>query len=86
VLGCTSGDGEDLPAAARLLAEGDLDQPDRRPRRDVDAKRAALPGFAEEQAALAPAAAPKLRAIEGNPDAPGRKPEGKPKFRVIDGK
>jgi hypothetical protein len=85
VLGCTSGDGEYFqPPLAFSLREISINPIDARD--DTDAKRAALPGFAEEQAALAPAAAPKLRAIEGNPDAPGRKPEGKPKFRVIDGK
>ncbi|MEM8570592.1 MAG: PAS domain-containing protein [Pseudomonadota bacterium] len=47
-----------------------------------------LPGFAEEQTPFgaAPAKAPQLRSIEGNPDAPARSRGGAPKLRIIDGK
>ena len=48
---------------------------------------AALPGFAEEQAPFAgPSAAPKLRSIEGNPNAPSKTRSLPPHLRVIDGK
>jgi hypothetical protein len=50
----------------------------------ADAAKAALPGFAEDAAPFAgPVGAPKLRAIEGNPDAaPIRR--NRPKLRLVD--
>jgi hypothetical protein len=49
--------------------------------------RQALPGFAEEQAGFEGASGkqPRLRSIEGNPDAPSRSRQKGPKLRVIDG-
>jgi hypothetical protein len=46
-----------------------------------------LPGFAEEQTGFEGAGGkqPKLRSIEGNPDAPSRSRQKGPKLRVIDG-
>jgi hypothetical protein len=89
VLGCTSGEGEifhpPLAFAIRDLAVTPIEQSASAERRQ------AMPGFAEEQAAFeAVAALPKLRAIEGNPDAASRSrddpPKAKPRLRVIDGK
>ena len=86
VLGCMSGEGEYFqPPLAFSLREISINPID--VREEKEAKRA-LPGFAEEQHGFVPAAGgPKLRAIEGNPEAPAAKRSGKPpKFRVIDGK
>ena len=53
----------------------------------TDEHKTLLPGFAEEQASFtAEPSAPKLRSIDGNPDAPTTPREGAPKLRVIDGK
>jgi hypothetical protein len=84
VLGCTSGESDlyqaPLAFSLREISINPIDA------RDEGESRRALPGFAEEQAGFN-AAGPKLRAIEGNPDAPARKREGDgPKLRVIDGK
>ncbi|PZQ46586.1 MAG: hypothetical protein DI556_19780 [Rhodovulum sulfidophilum] len=47
--------------------------------------RRALPGFAEEPSGFA-GPAPALRAIEGNPDAPARRPTGaRPRLRLVEG-
>ena len=81
--------GRPLRAAARLRHRGrggdaGRAEPGREPKQP-------MPGFAEAQAAFAPPPpappAPKLRSIDGNPNAPGRPRDGggSPKFRVIDG-
>jgi hypothetical protein len=83
VLGCMSGEGEFFqPPLAFSLREISINPIDSH--EEAQSRRAALPGFAEEQQALA-SAAPKLRAIEGNPDAPARRREGPPKLRIVDG-
>ena len=88
VIGCTSGDG-DLFAPPLAFSIEDVavtpveSEPGRRP-------KPAMPGFAEAQAAFAPPPpappAPKLRSIDGNPNAPARPREGggPRKFRVVD--
>jgi hypothetical protein len=90
VIGCTSGDG-DLFAPPLVFAIEDVAVT------PVESSQAAeprqpMPGFAEAQAAFAPPPptppAPKLRSIDGNPNAPARPREGAGgprKFRVIDG-
>jgi hypothetical protein len=83
VLGCTSGEGE-LFAPPLAFAIRDVAVTPIEPSQGVE-PRSVLPGFAEEQAGYAPPAAPKLRSIEGNPNAPARREGGAPKFRVIDG-
>jgi hypothetical protein len=84
VIGCTSGDG-DLYAPPLSFAIQDVAVTPVEPSQGIDPKQS-MPGFAEEPAAFAPApAAPKLRSIEGNPNAPAT-PRTPPKFRVIDGK
>ena len=47
--------------------------------------KTAVPGFAEAPAEFAGPAAPKLRSIDGNPNAQTRRGII-PRFRVIDGK
>jgi hypothetical protein len=89
VLGCMSGESEffqpPLAFALREISINPIDACD-----EGEGRRTALPGFAEERQAFVPAAGafggPKLRAIEGNPDAPTGKSAAKPKLRVIDGK
>ena len=90
VIGCTSGSGElfaaplafhieDVgvtpvepgPAAAPAMPLG------------TDGPRGPMPGFAEPVPGFA--GAPRLRSIEGNPNAPA-KPRSLTRFRVIDGK
>jgi hypothetical protein len=89
VLGCTSGDGEifhpPLAFAIRDLAVTPIEHSQSGDGRQM------MPGFGEEQAAFeALATMPKLRAIEGNPDAAPKSrddaPKPRPKLRVIDGK
>ncbi len=83
VLGCTSGQGEMFapPLAFRI---DDVTITPIEPNKAAEPVHA-LPGFAEEQLAFDGAAAPKLRSIEGNPNAPaGRAPDAARKFRVID--
>jgi len=82
VLGCTSGEGDLFapPLAFRIRdvavtpIEASLGAEPRR----------TLPGFAEEPAPFD--AGPKLRAIEGNPDARTKRSPTAPRFRVIKGK
>ncbi len=87
VIGCTSGDG-DLYAPPLAFTIEDVAVTPIEPNQSAE-PRSAVPGFAEVQAAFAPApAAPKLRTIDGNPNAPAKPREGTAprKFRVIDGK
>lgn len=87
VLGCASGQGEGFAAPLAFRIEDVAVTP-------IEANasaepREAMPGFAEERSPFEGApAGPRLRTIEGNPNAPAT---GKPKpdlrkFRVIDGK
>lgn len=84
VLGCTSGETErfDAPLA---FAIRDVAVTPIEPSKGAE-PRQALPGFAEEAAGFAPAEAPKLVAIDGNPNAPAKPRPGGRKFRVIEGK
>lgn len=84
VLGCTSGEG-DLYAPPLAFTIQDVAVTPIEPSQTGETRRA-LPGFAEDQQTFAAPAAPKLRAIDGNPNAPARVRQGGPKFRVIDGK
>lgn len=86
VLGCTSGEG-DLYAAPLCFTIQDVAVTPIEPSQSADVTQRALPGFAEEQAAFAGApSAPKLRSIDGNPNAPAKSRAAPPKLRVIDGK
>jgi hypothetical protein len=89
VIGCTSGEGDLFAPPLAFAIEDVAVTP-------VEANQAAeprppMPGFAEAQAAFAPVASaapgPKLRSIDGNPNAPARPRDGggARKFRVIDG-
>jgi hypothetical protein len=85
VIGCTSGEG-DLFAAPLAFSIEDVAVTPVEPSQSVDA-RTAMPGFADAQADFAPApSAPKLRTIEGNPNATAKPRDGARRFRVIDGK
>lgn len=84
VLGCTSGQGEIFapPLAFRI---DDVSVTPIEPSQNAEPQLHALPGFAEEQAGFdAGPAAPKLRTIEGNPNAQTKPGVAAPKFRVID--
>lgn len=84
VLGCISGDG-DIYAPPLAFAIEDVSVTPIEPNQATEQRRT-LPGFAEDQAGFDQIAQPKLRSIEGNPNAP-TKPRGtERKFRVIDGK
>lgn len=82
VLGCMSVEGEVL-AAPLAFAICDVSVTPIEPSQAGDARQS-LPGFADEPAGYA--APPKLRSIEGNPNAPATPREGGPKLKVIDGK
>ena len=89
VIGCTSGEGE-LFAAPLAFAIEDVAVTPVEPSQGAE-PRQLMPGFAEAQAAFAaakPAPAPKLRSIDGNPNAPAKARDAAtpPRFRVIDGK
>ena len=84
VLGCTSGEGE-LYAPPLAFAIHDVAVTPIEQSQGAEPKQL-LPGFAEEQAGFATPAAPKLRSIEGNPNAAARPRAGAPRLRVIDGK
>ena len=87
VIGCTSGEG-DLFNPPLAFAIEDVAVTPVEPSQGAEI-RAPMPGFAEAQAAFAsapPAPAPKLRKIEGNPNAPTKRDGIAPRFRVIDGK
>ena len=84
VIGCTSGQGE-LFAPPLSFAIEEVTVTPVEPGAGAEPKTA-VPGFAEAPAEFAgPAAAPKLRTIEGNPNAQTRR-SIIPRFRVIDGK
>ncbi len=88
VIGCTSGDGElyapplsfSIDEVAVTPVEASMAPEARQP----------MPGFAEGPTRFAPAPppAPKLRSIDGNPNAQAKPREGSggPKLRIIDGK
>lgn len=83
VLGCTSGDSDQF-AAPLAFTIRDVSVTPIEPSAATE-MRDPLPGFAEEKAAFEGApAAPRLRSIEGNPNAPAKPREGAPKLRVID--
>jgi hypothetical protein len=86
VIGCTSGEG-DLFAPPLIFAIEDVAVSPVEQNQTAEPK-ALMPGFAEAQSEFA-APAPRLRSIDGNPNAPARPrgPEGAARrFRVIDGK
>jgi hypothetical protein len=84
VIGCTSGEG-DLYAAPLAFAIEDVAVTPVEPSHGAE-PRQPMPGFAEAQSDFAPPA-PRLRSIEGNPNAPAKRREAAPRrFRVIDGK
>lgn len=84
VIGCTSGDGEFFaPPLAFQIADVAVTPVEPGPVHAAEPTRALMPGFAEPAPSFG--SAPKLRSIEGNPNAPA-KPRGTPKLRVIDGK
>jgi len=85
ILGCTSGRGDYFtPPLTFTICDVAVTPID--PQKAAEPTQA-LPGFAEEQAPFgAQDAAPKLRSIEGNPDAPPAEKKNPPKLRVIDGK
>ena len=87
VIGCTSGKG-DLFNPPLAFAIEDVAVTPVEPSQGAEVRQP-MPGFAEAQAAFAPASAapaPKLRTIEGNPNAPARRDGAAPRFRVIEGK
>ncbi len=88
VIGCTSGDG-DLFAPPLAFAIEDVAVTPVEPSQGAepqaaDARLRRGPGRLRRR----PPPAPKLRSIDGNPNAPAKPREGgdPPKFRVIDGK
>lgn len=81
VLGCTSGQGEVFAAPLAFRIEDVAVTPIEPNAAAADAMQA-LPGFAEEQAAFDPG--PRLRTIEGNPNAPATPRSAFRKFRVVD--
>jgi hypothetical protein len=84
VIGCTSGEG-DFFAAPLVFAIEDVAVTPVEPSQGAEPKQA-MPGFAEAQAEFAPAA-PRLRSIDGNPNASGKRDTSAPRrFRVIEGK
>jgi len=84
VLGCTSGESDVYaPPLAFNIIDVAVSPIEQNQSADV---RSPLPGFAEDQAPFAAPPAPKLRSIDGNPNAPSKSREGGPKLRIIDGK
>ncbi|MBP7242031.1 PAS domain-containing protein [Amaricoccus sp.] len=86
VLGCASGQSEAFAAPLAFRIE-DVTITPIEPSAHAE-PREAMPGFAEERTPFDGApAGPRLRSIDGNPNAPAGKPKpGLRKFRVIDGK
>jgi hypothetical protein len=83
VLGCASGDSEHF-AAPLAFEIRDVAVTPIEPSAATES-RDAMPGFAEDRAGFEGApAAPRLRSIEGNPNAPAKPREGSPKLRVVD--
>lgn len=84
ILGCTSGDDDVYaPPLAFNIVDVAVSPIEQNQSADV---RSPLPGFAEDQTPFAVPSAPKLRSIDGNPNAPSKSREGGPKLRIIDGK
>jgi hypothetical protein len=84
VMGCTSGEG-DLYAPPLAFAIQDVSVTPVEPSHGAEPKQL-MPGFAEEPAGFAAApATPKLRSIDGNPNAQAGTRTA-PRLRVIDGK
>jgi hypothetical protein len=84
VLGCLSVEGPFFQAPLSFTLKDISINPVQAASESAEAKRA-LPGFAEEPAPFAGLeAGPRLRAIEGNPDATGSRRSVRPKLRVID--
>lgn len=84
VIGCASGSGELFaPPLAFRIEDVAVTPVEPGPAPAVEPQRPSLPGFAEPAPSFA--GAPKLRSIEGNPNAPG-KPRQPTRLRVIDGK
>jgi hypothetical protein len=81
VIGCTSGEGELFAPPLAFAIEAVTVTP---VEPGAEAKPA-MPGFAEPQAEFAGQPGPKLRTIDGNPNAQTRRGII-PRFRVIDGK
>jgi hypothetical protein len=85
VIGCTSGGAELFAAPLAFRIEDVAVTPvETGPAPAADPGRGPLPGFAEPAPAFA-GAPPKLRSIEGNPNAPAG-PRPPTRLRVIDGK
>jgi hypothetical protein len=83
ILGCASLEGVIAQAPVSFAVKDIAINPIHARDAGAEARRA-LPGFAEEQEGFAAAAeGPRLRAIEGNPEATGNK-RARPKLRVID--
>lgn len=85
VLGCLSGEGDSFtPPLSFSIRETMTTAIEASPSGEP---KAAMPGFAEESPAFTgPGDAPKLRAIEGNPNAPATPRSPSRRFRVIEGK
>ncbi len=83
VLGCASGQGEVFAAPLCFRIE-DVSVTPIEANQSAEALRA-MPGFADEPAAFEPApGGPRLRAIDGNPNAPATPRDAARRFRVID--
>jgi hypothetical protein len=84
VLGCMSGESEIFaPPLAFRIRNVSVNKVEAT---QAGEPRRVLPGFAEEQAGFEPGpGAPRLRSIEGNPNAQPKRRAG-PKLRVVDGK
>ena len=83
VIGCTSGEAE-LYAPPLAFVIEDVAVTPVEPSHSAEPKQL-MPGFAENQAEYA-GASPKLRSIEGNAKASGKRDRMPFRFRVIDGK
>jgi hypothetical protein len=83
VIGCTSGQGE-LFAPPLAFAIDEVTVTPVEPGAGAEPKQT-VPGFAEHATEFAGPATPKLRSIEGNPNAQTKR-SIIPRFRVIDGK
>lgn len=84
VIGCTSGEGEFFAPPLAFTIEDVAVTPIEPSQSATVEQRQPMPGFAEPAADFS---GPKLRSIDGNPNAAGRPRDGAPpKLRVIDGK
>lgn len=86
VLGCCACGPGEIVGAPLVFRIEDVSISPIEPSAAVVEPAQSLPGFAEETTpfAAAPAAAPRLRSIDGNPNAPARPKEIGRRFRVID--